>query len=131
MTQSKNKPIFEVFSLSIIAFLVHKTILFLLGNRINQTAFHYSLFTLYLFFLICSILIVFILIKVKKSNIDSVGLTFLLLTTVKMVFAYILLHPILQGPNGLVTSEKINFYSVFALFLIIETIVTIRILNKK
>lgn len=131
MTQSKNKPIFEVFSLSIIAFLVHKTILFLLGNQINETAFHYSLFTLYLFFLICSILIVFILIKVKKSNIDSVGLTFLLLTTVKMVFAYILLHPILQGPKGLVTSEKINFYSVFALFLIIETIVTIRILNKK
>jgi len=131
MTQSKNKPIFEVFSLSIIAFLVHKTILFLLGNQINETAFHYSFFTLYLFFFICSILIVFILIKVKKNNIDSVGHTFLLLTSVKMVLAYILLHPILQGPKGLVTSEKINFYSVFALFLIIETIVTIRILNKK
>ena len=131
MTQSKFRPIVEVFFLSIIAFLAHKTILFLLGNQINETAFHYSLSTLYLFFFICSVLILLVLIKVKKNNIDSVGLTFLLLTTIKMVFAYILLHPILQGPNKLVTSEKINFYFVFALFLLIETTVTIRILNKK
>jgi hypothetical protein len=103
----------------------------LLGNQINETDFHYSLSTLYLFFFICSVLILLVLIKVKKNNIDSVGLTFLLLTTIKMVLAYVLLHPILQGPNELVASEKINFYSVFALFLIIETIVTIRILNKK
>ena len=131
MIQSKYKPIFEVFFLSIIAFLLHKTILFLLGNQINETDFHYSLSTLYLFFFICSVLILLVLIKVKKNNIDSVGLTFLLLTTIKMVLAYVLLHPILQGPNELVASEKINFYSVFALFLIIETSVTIRILNKK
>ena len=131
MIQSKYKPIIEVFFLSIIAFLLHKTILFLLGNQINETDFHYSLLTLYLFFLICSSGIVFILIKVMKKNIDIVGQTFLLLTSIKMVVAYILLHPILQESNKLVASEKINFYTVFALFLAIETIVTIRILNKK
>ncbi|MBK9225193.1 MAG: hypothetical protein IPO23_12295 [Flavobacterium sp.] len=101
------------------------------GNHLKEAAFHYSLLTLYLFFLICSSVIVFILIKVMKKNIDIVGQTFLLLTSIKMVVAYILLHPILQESNKLVASEKINFYSVFALFLIIETIVTIRILNKK
>jgi len=128
--QSKYKPVVEVFFLSVVAFLLHKAILFLLRNQINETAFHYSLLTLYLFFLIGSILIISILIKIKKNNIDSVGLTFLLLTSIKMVAAYILVHPILQESNTS-ASEKINFYSVFALFLVIETIVTIRILNKK
>jgi hypothetical protein len=67
----------------------------------------------------------------KEKNIDSVGQTFLLLTSIKMVVAYVLLHPILQSTNQLLTAEKVNFFITFALFLTIETVVTIRILNKK
>jgi hypothetical protein len=66
----------------------------------------------------------------KEKNIDSVGQTFLLLTSIKMIIAFILLHPILQSTNQLMTPEKMNFFFTFAVFLAIETIVTIRILNK-
>ena len=66
----------------------------------------------------------------KAKNIDSVGNTFMLLTCVKMVLAYVLLHPILESVNANVASEKTNFFVIFAVFLTIETAVSIRLLNK-
>ena len=47
-----------------------------------------------------------------------------------MVISYVFLYPILQSTNQLMTPEKINFFITFAVFLTIETVVTIRILNK-
>jgi hypothetical protein len=67
----------------------------------------------------------------KEKNIDSVGQTFLLVTSIKMALAYVLLHPILQNTSKLITPEKSNFFLIFAVFLTIETLVTIRMLNKK
>ena len=127
---NKYKPVLEVFFLSVIAFLIHE-LFFFLTDKANITAgFMYSVPVLYLFFLVCSVIILLILIRMKEKNIDSVGQTFLLLTSIKMVVAYILLHPILQSTNQLLTPEKTNFFITFAIFLTIETIVTIRILNK-
>ena len=130
LMRNKYKPIIEVFILSIISFTIHKTILFSSLRSNVQNEFRYSLSNLYLFFSICSLLIVYILVKMKEKNIDSVGQTFLLLTSIKMIIAFILLHPILQSTNQLMTPEKMNFFFTFAVFLAIETIVTIRILNK-
>jgi hypothetical protein len=128
---NKYKPVLEVLILSLIAFVLHKTILFFTVSTLIEQGFRYSLPILYLFFVMCSLLIVLVLIKMKEKNIDSVGQTFLLLTSIKMVVAYVLLHPILQSTNQLLTAEKVNFFITFALFLTIETVVTIRILNKK
>lgn len=127
----KYKSLFEVFCLSIIAFLIHKTIFYSFGNQNSEQTFHYSLNTLYLIFSVFSFLIVGILAIVKEKNIDSVGNTYLLVTIIKMGVSYILLYPILQGTKTFMTSEKSNFIIVFLVFLTIETIVTIRILNKK
>lgn len=127
---NKYKPVLEVFLLSVVAFVIHKTIFFFVQNHFNVDIFKYSLPVLYLFFLACSLIILLILIKVKDKNIDNVGQTFLLLTCVKMVIAYILLHPILQSTDKLMTPEKANFFITFAIFLTIETVITIRILNK-
>jgi hypothetical protein len=48
-----------------------------------------------------------------------------------MVGAYAVLYPILHLPGAEAKIEKIDFFIVFALFLAIETVVTIRILNNK
>jgi hypothetical protein len=127
---NKYKPVLEVFFLSLVAFLIHKSFFFF-TNKVSITdGFRYSVPALYLFFLICSVIILLIVIKMKEKNINSVGQTFLLLTCIKMIVAYILLHPILQSTNQLMTPEKTNFFITFAIFLTIETVVTIRILNK-
>jgi hypothetical protein len=47
-----------------------------------------------------------------------------------MAIAYIVLLPILNADTKSVAIEKINFFIVFALFLAIETIITIRIVNN-
>jgi len=131
MNLKKYQPILEVLVLSFLAYLVHKLLFFMNGNNPKYNGFLYSLETIYEFFFVCSTVIIFILIKVKEKNIDNVGYTFLLVTCIKMAISYAVLYPILHSGNPNVQVEKINFFIIFALFLTIETIITIRFLNNK
>lgn len=128
---TKYRPVLEVVVLALVAFLLQELFFYATDKTAIANSFIYSILFLYLFFLGCSVIILLILIKMKEKNIDSVGQTFLLLTSIKMVLAYVLLHPILRSTDKLLTTEKINFFTIFAVFLAIETVVTIRILNKK
>ena len=129
--QLKNfSSVLNVVGLSLLFYVLHLA-LFHFFIFENIAAFHYELYMLYLFFGSCALIIVFILSVVRQKNIDNVGNAFMLLTCIKMLLAYILLHPILQDPPENAKVEKINFFVTFALFLIMETVVTIRLLNKK
>lgn len=131
MNLKKYQPIIEILSISVVAYLVHKLFFYLKESNPNYTNFYYPIEIIYGFFFICSVIILFILIQVKSKNIDNVGYTFLLVTCIKMGVSYAILSPILHSGNSNVGIEKINFFIIFALFLTIETIVTIRILNEK
>jgi tryptophan-rich sensory protein len=131
MNLKKYQPIIEVLFLSVLVYLIHKLVFFLNVNNPKFQNFHFPIEVVYAFFFICSVLILLILIKVKTKNIDNVGHTFLLVTFVKMAISYAILSPIVQSENSNVRIEKINFFIIFALFLTIETIVTVRILNNK
>ncbi len=131
MDVKKYRSVFEVLLVAAIAYGIHKLIFILNPDNPKLSGFYYSIETLYAFFTCCSLCIVFILIIVKAKNIDYVGYTFLLVTCIKMLLSYIFLLPLLHLINTNSASEKINFFIVFALFLTIETIVTIRILNNK
>jgi len=124
------RPLFEVTLLSILAYIAH-WFFFLFFKKGISNSFLYALWELYGFFFLCSVVIVSVLIKMKQKNIDSVGNTFMLLTCIKIVFAYALLHPILNAHHQNLAAEKANFFAIFALFLTFETIVAIRLLNKK
>ena len=130
MNIRKYQPILETLGISLLAFILHKAFFYLNQNNPKYTNFIYPIETLYGFFIICSILIILLLIIVKTKNIDSVGHTFLLVTSIKMVLSYALLYPILNSTRENIAIEKINFFIIFALFLAIETVVTIRILNN-
>lgn len=129
MNLKKYRPVLELILFSALAFVLH--ILYFHFFKAGKIAsFLYSLPELYGFFFGCSFVILLILIRMKAKNIDSVGNTFMLLTCVKMVLAYVLLHPILESTHANVASEKTNFFVIFAIFLTIETGVSIRLLNK-
>ncbi len=130
MNFKKYQPILEILSLSVVVYLVHKLFFFLNDNNPKFQNFHFPIETVYGFFFLCSVVILFILIKVKAKNIDNVGYTFLLVTFIKMAISYAVLSPILHSGNPNVGIEKLNFFVIFALFLTIETIVTARILNN-
>ena len=131
MNLKKYQPILEVLFLSMLVYLAHKLVFFLNHDNPKVQGFHFSIETIYGFFFFCSLIILLILIKVKTKNIDSVGYTFLLVTCIKMAISYAVLYPILHSGNPNVRIEKVNFFIIFALFLAIETIVTVRILNNK
>lgn len=131
MNLKKYRPILEVLLLSIAVYLGHKMFFFLNETNPKFDNFHFPIEVVYGFFFVCSVIIVFILIKVKEKNIDHVGYTFLLVTFIKMAVSYAVLSPILDSGNPYVRIEKLNFFIIFALFLTIETVVTVRILNNK
>ena len=131
MNFKKYKPLIDVTLLSVLVYLVHKLVFFLNENNPNLQGFHFPIEVVYGFFFICSLLIILILIKVNEKNIDNVGYTFLLVTCIKMALSYLILSPILNSGIQNVRTEKIVFFIIFALFLTIETIVTVRILNIK
>jgi len=131
MNLKKYQPIIEILSISVVAYLVHKLFFYVKESNPNYANFHYPIEVLYGFFFLCSVIILLILIQVKSKNIDNVGYTFLLATCIKMGISYAVLSPILHSGNFNAGYEKVNFFIIFALFLAIETMVTIRILNNE
>jgi len=131
MKSKKYQPILEVIVVAILVFLLHKLFFYLNANNPKFQNFHTSVEALYGFFTLCSVIILFILIQVKEKSQEQVGYVFLFATCTKMGIAYAVLSPILHSGNPNVGIQKINFFIIFAVFLTIETVVTIRILNNK
>ena len=123
------KPLLSLFTLVGLAYVLHRIAFYLLG--INDSTFYYSIETLYLVFLVLSIIVFVVLLKVKERSFDNVGMSFLLSTSIKMIVCYLILKPILRIATENNTIEKKNFFMMFILFLAIETVLTIRILNEK
>lgn len=72
-----------------------------------------------------------IVLRVRSRNFDLLGMSFLIVTTLKMLTCFLLARPILKNTAISATIEKTNFFVMFIVFLAIETVVTIRILNEK
>lgn len=72
-----------------------------------------------------------ILLRVRSRNFDLLGMSFLIVTTLKMLICFLLARPILKSTTISASIEKTNFFVMFIVFLAIETVVTIRILNEK
>jgi hypothetical protein len=71
-------------------------------------------------------------IVVSIKNKDNVGMSFIIMTTLKIILSVIIVRPILHNATSdTIKLEKINFFIIFIFFLAIETILTIRILNSK
>jgi hypothetical protein len=131
MNLIKNHPFLILVLAAVFGFIIHKTLLYFLIPKGFEDKFIYSTILLYAIFGLLSFVIVFLLIKVKKTDVDYVGYAFLAATTLKMIIAYALLRPIIQIQLPKTSAEKISFFVIFIYFLAIETILTIRILNNK
>ena len=126
------KPLIElVFGLFLVLFL-HFYIFNYFYSLNNQSShFVFSLSKIYTFFAINSFVIILILILIKKKSIDYVGYVFLLLTCIKMGITFYFAQPILVLKEQNNSIEYKNFLILFLIFLAVETIISIRILNKK
>lgn len=111
-------------------FILHYFLFQLPDLKNEEQKFLISIPVLYLVYFVLSTIIIIIVIKVSNKNFDQVGMTFMILTSIKMGISFFIVRPILSASDEN-NIEKINFFGVFILFLIIETLITIRLLNKK
>ncbi|OMQ12316.1 hypothetical protein [[Flexibacter] sp. ATCC 35103] len=123
------KPIFHLFIFALAAYILHKAAFLVL--ELNTQNFYYSLEFLYLIFFGLSALLYLILLIVKKKNFEIVGMAFLFGTFTQMLLGYLILRPILENKSGEVMIEKVSFFITFILFLLFETLLTVRLLNEK
>lgn len=124
------KPIRYVVLFSILAFLLHSYCLSHSAYSGEVAEWHNPLIEIYLFFGVCSVFIVFAFLVISIKDIDNAGNSFLLLTILKMIVAYGYFYSMLTS-DAPENHEKINFFIVFAVFLTVETIISVRILNDK
>lgn len=129
MSLKNYKPLLHLIILAGAAYLLHKFIFHFF--KINDGVFFYTIESLYLMFIALSFVVFMVLLKVKERSFDNVGMSFLLATSIKMILCYLILKPILKISSHDTTTEKVNFFVMFVLFLTIETLLTIRILNQK
>lgn len=124
------KTVILTLSIAVVLFLSNKLILQTESFNQNFKLFSHSLETIYIVFCAFSVVILVTLLIVNSRNKDVVGLTYLLITSVKAGILFFIFSDII-GSSNKNTVERINFFVVFILFLAIETLITIRLLNKK
>jgi hypothetical protein len=123
------KLIFHLYILAFSTYIIHKAAFFIF--KLNDLNFHYSLEVLYLIFLLLATIVLTIILRFKKDKFDSIGMFFMLGTFIQMFVAYFVLRPILSDKFHNIRFEKINFFITFILFLLFETLLTVRLLNEK
>jgi len=120
------KSSFQIFFIGVLLYVIQKMAFGILG--IDTTNFRLSLEKTNALLLLLSVLILTVLNVVFQKNKDVVGMTFLLITTSKVVVIAIIGKAyIIPGGN---TVEKWNFFGLFVLFLFFETYITGKRLNN-
>lgn len=123
------KSVFILLITALLLYLLHKVAFSLFG--IDTKAFYYSVETLYLFFSASSLVILLLLLQIKARNPDQFGMAFIWVTGIKIMICCLLLIPLFAHSITHKSVEKMSFFVTFILFLAIETILSIRILNNK
>lgn len=126
----KYSPVFLVILCVALLYAVHKSIIYLSDQSAIYSSFHYSLEKLYLAFGLASLLIVFILLKVKERNFDQIGMAFMVLITIKMATFYFVFKPVITARTDEAQWERTNFIILFMAFLILETLISVKILKS-
>ncbi|MGK4566594.1 hypothetical protein [Flavobacterium sp. 3HN19-14] len=121
-------PVFQAVAISIILYGIHKLIFgFLLPE--TEDTYHFSLLELYGFFGIGAVMVTSVSVILRKHSINNVGQVFMLTTMLQILGCFAFFYSPINA-EAIVPTEKSNFIIIFLLFLAMETILTIRLLNK-
>lgn len=123
------KTILHLFLLALLSYIIHKGVF--LVFEIQDQNFHYTIESLYVIFFAFATVLFMILLKFKTSHFDNIGMLFMGGTFIQMFFLYFVLRPVLVDKFQNMAIEKMNFFITFILFLLFETLLTIRLLNEK
>jgi hypothetical protein len=131
MIAKQYRPLLVATVFALVFYSINKLLFFVPDFSEKYTSYHHSLETIYFFFWCCCTVILIVLVNVNKRFPDNTGYTYMGATLLQMGLSYVMLRPILHSGVPGNSFEKINFFIIFILFLVIETVITIRLLNNK
>lgn len=111
---------------SIILFLTH---FFIVLKLSNDYSFFYSIYAIYLFHAITTVLICLILIYINKKVSDKTGFAFMALSILKMLAAVLFLVPLIRLDKVQKLPDIIAFFIPYFAFLFFELSFIIKLLN--
>ena len=119
------KPIFWV---SLFLLAMHLILLqFFLPETYRQSKF----WAVYLFLIPMTLGAIYIIVKEKNKNANSVGKNFFIYMVIKMLLILVFLSPWLVYQNEFSRPIVYQFFSIFFPLLFVETVVLVRLVNPK
>ncbi len=99
-------------------------------NLFAETPFFYSLYSIYAFHFILTFLLFLFLVFVNINFFDKTGYTFLASGIIKMMASVVFLMPLIKSDFENKIPDVGAFFIPFFVFLLFETIHSVRLLNK-
>ncbi|RBN49778.1 hypothetical protein [Flavobacterium psychrolimnae] len=93
--------------------------------------FFYATWSIYLFLFVTTLLIYVLLLFVNANFPDFTGFAFLGTTFVKMMAAVVFLIPLIQSEGRETNLDIAAFFIPYFLFLLFETVFSVRLINKR
>jgi hypothetical protein len=127
---SKNfKPVLIAFFVALTVYILNKSYFLIFNSEPKEGGFKFLLEIMYIFFFVFSAIIIFIMNLAKKISPENVGFIFMFITTLKVGISYFIFSSIISSENTNIVG-RINFFIVFIVFLAIEAVFAIILLNK-
>lgn len=103
---------------------------FFLQRYVIEQELYYSSFSIYLFLFAATLLIYMSLVFVYYNFRDNTGFAFMGLSLFKMVAAVIFLLPLVLNKVNALFINILAFFIPYFLFLVIETLYAVKLINK-
>lgn len=116
-------------------FLPYALILYILQYFVTvqlfaSVPFYYSTWSIYVFHIIIALAAYLFLLFVHKNFPDKTGFTFMGMGVIKMMACVVFLIPMIQSDTVDRIPDVAAFFIPYFMFLLFETIIAVRLINK-
>lgn len=127
MKQKLIKFLFVLVPFTLVFFSLH----YFIGDLIGATKdLYYETWKVYVFNFLATFSVYLFVVFVNKTFSDKTGFAFMACGLLKMMGAIIFLLPLIQNKELDAVNDVIAFFIPYFLFLFLETIYVVKILNK-
>ncbi|AUC82922.1 DUF6168 family protein [Lacinutrix sp. Bg11-31] len=104
---------------------------FIVNKLGNDFSLFYSTWSVYLFHFTATLLVYIAVLFVNKTFSDKTGFAFMACGLIKMMAALVFLLPLIQNKEIDAINDVLAFFIPYFLFLLLETVYVVKILNKE
>lgn len=103
---------------------------FIVNKLDSDLSLFYSTWSVYVFHFIATLLVYLSVLFVNKTFSDKTGFAFMACGLIKMMASLVFLLPLIQNKEIDAINDVLAFFIPYFLFLLLETIYVVKVLNK-